>query len=109
MTFRRVLVTTALVAVLASSLFSGWVGGNLSPLKTPIAQAQTARTGDEVKKWMDALTSGQKDMRILVPSDQSSPHPPYIASKTSNFIPADATSGRPELVFELAATSFNHS
>lgn len=39
MKFGRVLVTTALVAVLASSLFSGWVGSSLSPLKIPAALA----------------------------------------------------------------------
>ncbi len=56
MLLRRVLVTTALVAILASSLFSGWLGSSLVA-QTPVARAADPEaTCTEYKKDVIAPT-----------------------------------------------------
>lgn len=63
----------------------------------------------KIQSWIRALMTEDKGaLRILVPTDQTTPQPPYIApSESNNFIPADPSVGRPQLYFKLVAASFN--
>ncbi|HSX41787.1 MAG TPA: hypothetical protein VLE93_00380 [Candidatus Saccharimonadales bacterium] len=64
-------------------------------------------SGDDIKKWTDAFTGDDKNLRIVIP-DQSQPNnPPYAAPVGKNFVPADKDSGRPPLIFKLVAASFS--
>lgn len=66
MSLRRVLVTIALVAVLASSLFSGWLSSALSPLKPLVAQAAD-QTLSEICRGSDSRVKASVDWSAGVP------------------------------------------
>ncbi|MEK7202016.1 MAG: hypothetical protein AAB669_00575 [Patescibacteria group bacterium] len=67
----------------------------------------------KIQSWIRALMAdGKGALRILVPADQNTPNPPYIAPTPDangggNFIPADPSVGRPQLQFRLVGVSFN--
>ncbi|MDO8650372.1 MAG: hypothetical protein Q7K33_03640 [Candidatus Berkelbacteria bacterium] len=99
MKFGRVLVTTALVAVLASSLFSGWVTRSPSPFKPPVAQAETDSlplTKEQAVAWWAGFGT-HNGVGISISEWQDTP--PHFT------LPADSTNdrNRPELIFTLAA------
>ena len=76
MSLRRVSVSIALVAVLASSLFSGWLVGSSTILKPPVAHAQTV---DDYQNWFFRTEMDTNTIGITINKNPDTPgNSPYV-------------------------------
>ena len=93
MKFGRVLVTTALVALLASSLFSGLLSDTVSSLKPPIAEAQENRACNNTD-YQSGFDKGRTRLSIGA-------NPENTTNPVSNYLVVTATTNSNAICYAI--------
>src|SRR3989344_8688229 len=93
MKFGRVLVTTALVALLASSFFSGLLSDTVSSLKPPIAEAQENRACNNTD-YQSGFDKGRTRLSIGA-------NPENTTNPVSNYLVVTATTNSNAICYAI--------